>query len=111
MLLLVVHATAAQLWTITSGSSSCSLINNGACVTDGPDNYGNSEHHFCLVGTEPKASLGWDTSPRDRTTRDRANGLPPGRLVLSLCGLVYSLTSNLIFIDPLRSELVGLACH
>ena len=33
----------APMWTILTGAQFCELTNNGACITDGPGNYGDNE--------------------------------------------------------------------
>ena len=48
MIMAILGATAGQaMWTVVSGSDYCQLVQNGACVTDGVGDHGNSE--TCVV--------------------------------------------------------------
>lgn len=43
VLLICFEPSLQQLFTVTSGAEHCELTNDGTCVTDGSDNYGNNE--------------------------------------------------------------------
>jgi hypothetical protein len=70
-----------SMWTVTSGSEYCFLVNNGACVTDGAGAHGNGES--CTVeaavalyatATEFTTEAGWDYLTINATRYSGASG-------------------------------------